>query len=83
MVHLGQIGDPAAFQTLDEPQLPQRSGPVERVGHQPPDQILEFAPAARRRNRDAADVVVDVQGGVLDQPRPVQPVPGAGHPMAQ
>lgn len=43
MMHLGQVRDTAVLDTLNEPQLPQRSAAVPRVGHQAADQLLELA----------------------------------------
>ena len=83
VVHLGQRRDPAALDALDDPQFPQRPGAVQLVGHQPAHQLLELAAAARSGNADAADVEVDVEVLVLDEPRPVQSEGRAGDPPPQ
>ena len=82
-MHLGQHRHPPALDTLDEPQLPQRSAAIERVGDQPPDQPLEFCASARRGNGDLPHVIVEVKLAVLDRPRPVDAQRGTGHPPAQ
>ena len=45
--------------------------------------LVEFAAAAGRRDRDVADVEVDIEFLVLDEPRPVEAEWCAGHPPAQ
>ena len=82
-MHLGQGRDPPVLDTLDEPQLPQRPAAVEWVGHQTADQLVELATSSGCGHRDLADVIVDVEFGVLDQPWPVHTKRRAGHPVAQ
>ena len=62
----------AADDPVDVPHLPQRPAPVELVAHQHPEQVADLLPAAGRRHRDAADVLVDVEVLVLDPHRAVE-----------
>ena len=83
VVHLGQRRDAAALDALDEPELPERSGAVELVGHQPADQLVELLAATRRGHTDPAQVEVDVELVVLDEPGPVQAERTADDPPPQ
>ena len=65
MVHLGQEGGPAAFEALDDRELPEGPGPVEGVLIDEGRQIEELALGAGRGHRHATNVEVDVEGGVV------------------
>ena len=70
LVALGQHRRAAAGEALDEVHLPERAGVVERPRHQPRDQLRELLVRARLGQGRAADVVGDVEFGVVDPDRP-------------
>ena len=82
-MHLRQNRDTSMLQALDEPHLPERPVPVERVGHETADQILEFATSSGLGHRDLPDVIVDVELAVLDEPWPVESQRRPRHSIAQ
>jgi hypothetical protein len=55
------VGEP-----LHEPQLPERSAAVERLGEDPAGQPLELGLAARPGQRGMAHVVAHVEVGIVD-----------------
>ena len=67
---LGEQREAVVRQALDEPQLPQRPVPVQRLGEHAPGEPLELLVAAGARERGVADVVGDVEVGVVDPDRP-------------
>ena len=73
-------------EALDEPQLPQRPAAVERLGEHAARQPLQLAVAAGARQRRVADVVADLEMGIVHPHRAAlaerherQPLPVAGH----
>ena len=58
--------DPAVFESLNDPQLPQGAAAVELMAGDLGDELAELARPARRWRADAADVVVEVEVGILD-----------------
>ena len=82
LVGLVEQRDPAVGQPLDEVDLPQRPGPVERPRDDPRDQLAQLLGVARAGQRGAAYVVADVEVLVVDPDR-VGQVPGDRlHPLA-
>ena len=73
VVGLVDQGDPAAGQPLDDVDLPQRPGAIQRAGDQPADQFVQLDVGARLRDRGTPDVVGDVEVLVVDPDRPGQP----------
>ena len=74
VVDLGQLGDqPAVVDPFDHVELPQRLAPVEGPGLDAADHLAELFGSAGRRHGVMADVEVDVEVGVLDPVRQVQP----------
>ena len=68
-MHLDDQGDLSVFEALDHPHFPERTVAVQLstddVGHE----IPELAHAARRGEGGAAEVIVDVEFGVVDPDR--------------
>ena len=77
VVHLLDERRLAAAQPSMTRELPQRAGAVERVGGDQRGQVEELAHRSRLGQRDAADVEVDVEVGVVD-PRRGERLTGAG-----
>ena len=73
VVDLGEDGDLAALEPLDDPELPERLATVELDGDEVADEVAELLGATGRRDADASDVGVDVEVGVLDPARAVEP----------
>ena len=69
VVHLRHQRRLAALQPLDDEELPERAGAVERVEHEQAGEVEELAEGARRRQGDAAHVEVDVEVGVVGPDR--------------
>ena len=61
LVGLGEERDPAALEALDEVDLPQRAGAVERSGHDPRRELEELARRTRARQRGTPDVEAEVE----------------------
>ncbi len=85
LVNLGDDGDPPVGEPLDDDELPQRTGPVERPGLEPGDELGELGVRPRPGQRGAADVVADVEVLVVDPDRvrepgrdPADPLPVPG-----
>lgn len=66
MVHLGDEGDAPALETLDDPHLPQRPGAVEWLGGDLHGEHGERGVVTGGRQRSTADVLVEVEHGVVD-----------------
>ena len=73
MVDLGHHADVPMLQALDHPQLPERAAAVELVAGDVGDQLAELPRAARSGHGDPSHVVVEVEVGVFDPHRVVQP----------
>ena len=78
MVHLGHQRRPLALEPLDHVHLPQRSVGVELAAHHAGDEGVELGLAAGRRQAGPAQVVVEVEVGIVDPHRVVQ---SEGHPQ--
>jgi len=66
---LRQHGPLATVESLDDPDLPQGPGPVERLRHDPAHQLpqIPFAPGSGKGGM--AEVIVDVEMGIVDPHR--------------
>ena len=62
VVALGDDREPVVGEALDEVDLPERAGPVERARLDPGDELLELLVRAGAREGAAADVVAEVEG---------------------
>ena len=63
-----------ALDAVDEPHLPDRLRAVEPLREDPRREVPELLLRARRRQGGVADVVVEVELGVVDPYRPALPV---------
>ncbi len=72
VVDLGQHRHDAVLEPVDQIQLPQRPGAVERPGDDPRHLLGELLVGARRRQRELADVEVEVEVRVVDPVRVVE-----------
>ena len=73
----------AAAQALDDRELPQRAGAIERVGRDQAGEVEELAHRAGLRQRDPAHVVVDVEVWVVDPHRRGEVRRHRLHPLSQ
>ena len=62
-------GEATALETLDQPDLPQRLGPVEALRRDAADQPAQLLVGARLGQRGVPDVVGDREVGVVDPER--------------
>ena len=67
---LGQDGPPPVFEPLDHPDLPEGFRAVELLCHDPPDELAQLALAAGGGQRGVAEVVLDVEVGIVHPDRP-------------
>ena len=67
VVHFYEEGESVTLQALDQGAFPWRTTQIERLALQPPDQLTEFAFAARPGQRGVAHVVLQVDV-VVDDP---------------
>ena len=65
VMNLAQDRDPATRETLDQVHLPERPAAVQRGAGQSTDRLVEFAAPARGFHPARADVVFEVDFGVL------------------
>jgi hypothetical protein len=72
VVHLGHARDAAAFEALEDPQLPQRPGAVQRPARDLGDHLADLVEPAGRGHAHAPDVVLEVEVRILDPHRVVQ-----------
>jgi hypothetical protein len=70
---LRQDRDAPALEPLDPPHLPERPAPVELGRVEIADQRAELAQPARRRHRDAVQVIRHIEVLVVDHVRAVEP----------
>src|SRR5437588_782112 len=70
MVRLADDGQARLAQPLDDPHLPERLVPIERLGEQPADQLLQFGLSSRRWKRAVAHVVLAIELGLVDPDGP-------------
>jgi hypothetical protein len=82
LVRLGEHGDPAPLEPLDEVDLPQRTVPVQRAGDDPRHQLEELVGRPGARQRGAAYVVAEVEVGVVHPDGVGQPARDGGDPLA-
>ena len=74
----------AAFaQTVDQDELPQRTGPVERVGGDQRGEVEQLAHGTGLRQREVADVVVQIELRIVDPERRVEVCRRGLHALAQ
>ena len=66
VVNLGDERPPLPRQTLDHPQLPERLAPIENLREDPPGEVAKLVASAGRRDRGVADVVQDLEVGIVD-----------------
>ena len=72
VVRLGQDGPAVVLESLDDPDLPEGLRPIELLGHDPPDELAQLGLAARCRQRGVAQVVLDVEVGIVHPDRPAE-----------
>lgn len=72
VVDLAEHGDAPVGQTLDQVHLPQRPAAVQRRAGDPADRLVELASTARSLDAIGADVVLQVDFGVLPPHRMVE-----------
>ena len=80
VVHLRDDADVAVGQALDDVELPQRAAAVERRAGDLRGHLGQLLVPAGGRRPDAADVVVEVEVGVLHPDRVVEPERHLHHP---
>ena len=73
----------AVVDTLDEPQLPQRSATVEHLHREPLGELAQLAPGSRCGQRGDAHVIGDVEALVVDPHRPALPERHRHDPLAE
>jgi hypothetical protein len=83
VVHLGVHRGPAAHQALDEVHLPEWTAPVERALMQAGELLAELLVVAGRGQRDLPYVELQVEVGILDPVRVVEPERHLGEPPAE
>jgi hypothetical protein len=69
VVRLGQQREAPVGEPLDEPQLPQRLRAVELLGEDARQEVVQLLVAAGARQRRVADVVLEVEVGVVGPQR--------------
>ncbi len=69
VVALADDREAVALEALDQPQLPERLRAVELLGEDPRGEVAQLLLGARRRQGGLADVVVEVEVGVVDPDR--------------
>ena len=69
MVALADDREAVALEALDQPQLPERLRAVELLGEDPRGEVAQLLLGAGRGQGGLADVVVEVQVGVVDPDR--------------
>ncbi len=82
MVEAHQQCGAASAQTLDDHHLPQRTGAIERIGREQRREIEQVAFVAGRRQREPAEVIREIEVGVLNPRGRLQGERGL-HPLAQ
>ena len=73
----------AVVDTLDEPQLPQRSATVEHLHREALGELAQLPPGSRRGQRGDAHVIGDVEALVVDPHRPPLPEWHRHDPLAE
>ena len=82
-MHLGDQRRAVLLQPLDHVHLPQRAVGVELAAHHPRHERVELGLSARRRQAGPAQVVVELEVGIVDPDRVVQPEGHPEGPLAQ
>jgi hypothetical protein len=83
VMSLGHERETLPRQPLDEPQLPERLRAVELLGEHPRGHVAELLLRPRGRQRRMADVVLEVEGRVVDPVRPPGRGRGEGELLAE
>ena len=83
VVDLGHQGDVSVLEPLDHMELPQGPAPVERVRCQVPDQRHQLGLPPRTGKPHPADVEVDIELGVVDHQRVLEPEGHLEHPLPE
>ncbi len=83
VVGLVDVGVAAAAEPLDEVQLPERPSKVQRLGHQPSDQLAQLGVVARAWQRDAPHVPLEIEARVIGPDRVVEAERRARHALAE
>ena len=73
VMHLRHQRRLASFQAFDDEELPKGSGAVERIEDEQAGQVEQLTHRPRLGKRDASDVEVDVEVGVVSPDRGTQP----------
>jgi hypothetical protein len=73
VMDLGHDGGLPALDPFDEHELPQGLRPLQRSAREVPDEVRELAQAPGRGDGGAAQVVVEVERGILDPVRLGEP----------
>jgi len=81
MMRLVDQRNAAILQALDNVQLPQRPGPIERPGDQPADHVLQLGRSSGFRQRRPSNVVRQVEIRVVHPHRPRQPTRNETDPL--
>ena len=81
VVQLGEGRHPAILETLDQIQLPERAGTIQRSCVDPRHQLRQLSAIARRWHGDVTDVEIEIELGVLDPVRVIE-AEGNGHEFA-
>ena len=82
---MGLVDDREALipEALDEDQLPERARAVERRREHLVDEIVELGVVTRRRQRDAAHVIGEVEVAIVDPERRAESQRREGETLAQ
>ena len=83
MVHLQEHGGAPFREALEDVELPQRLGGVERAREHASDGTLELEPPARGRDRGPPQVKIEVESIVVDPQRTREPERHAHHSLTQ
>jgi hypothetical protein len=83
VVELGEHGAPATIEPVDDHEMPQRAGAVERVLHEAGGEVVQLAECARGGQRDMAEVVVEVELRIGCPTRGRQPPDAGHHPLPE
>ena len=81
-MHLGDHRPPAILQALDHPQLPEWLAAIQGLREDPAGQVAQLVLAARRWNGGVADVIEDLEVGIVDPHRPPDATRGEPHLLA-
>ena len=82
-MHLREQRRLPALESVDDRELPQRARSVERVDGQHRDEVVELAERPGLRQRDVAEVVLEVEVGIVGPHRGAEVDRARLHPPAQ